>query len=68
MKKSDTDHDGKISYDEFKVSILECEKNKEAGNCGDIIGDMLASKAKAKAEANANKIEEEDFAPTAMLV
>ena len=75
MKNTDTDSDGRISYEEFKDSILENEKKNQAGDCGNAIGDMLAYKADMKAksesplvqaEANNKDAEKEDCAPTAL--
>ena len=59
MKSADTDFDGKLSYEEFKVSILECEKKNLAGNCGNAIGDMLAYKAVVKAKAESELAQSE---------
>ena len=51
MKETDTDHDGRISYEEFKEGVLVAEKRNTAGDVGAAVADMLSLKQQTKTTA-----------------
>ena len=51
MKETDTDHDGRINYEEFKEGVLVAEKRNTAGDVGAAVADMLSLKQQNKTPA-----------------